>query len=78
MPKGTEEEEMTIIKNIGVTAGFDSGTFLGFSAVSTEGVEPGQQVQSIQSAYNLSFKDFNALEIMIAATISSYIEEKKK
>lgn len=65
--------------NVGVSAEFDSGTFMHFSVVSTKHPRSFSLADSnIQSVENLSFEDFTLLEIMIGQTVSYFLDMKKR
>ena len=63
-------------KNCTVSANFDSGTFMniGLSAP----LHKHQYQNNIQDEYNLSFEDFNNLEILISGAIDKYLDYKKE
>ena len=65
--------------HIGVTANFDSGTFLNFSVISTK--NPGKYSDcdsNIQAVERLTFNDFTALEIMISQTVGDFLDMKHR
>jgi len=63
-------------KHCTVQANFDSGSFQNFGI--TAPLHNHQYQNSIQSEYNLSFKDFQVLEIMIAEVVNKYLKEFNK
>ena len=71
---------MTFEKNkIGVSASFDSGTFMCFNVVSTK--HPGKYSScdtNIQDVERLTFEDFTALEIMIGSAVSDFLDMKHR
>jgi hypothetical protein len=66
---------MVEAKNCYVSANFDTGVFMNFSI--TAPLKENQYTNSIQDEYNLSFDDFQNLEILIAGVVSKYLESKK-
>ena len=74
-----QEKENPIYKDeevyIGVSAEFDSGTFMYFSVFSTKYPDSySSSDTNIQSVENLTFEDFDSLEIIIADTTSSFLD----
>ena len=63
-------------KTVNVSASFDSGTFMCFSVSNAKAKGYSSHETNIQSAYNLTDKDFVALEILIASSINNYIKGK--
>ena len=64
---------------IGVSAEFDSGTFMNFSVVSTKNPLSYCGTDcNIQSVENLTFEDFTALEIMIGQAVSNFLDMKHR
>ena len=68
---------MIILNKVAVSANFDSGTFLGFSVATSRTDTYNSNETNIQSAYNLSFEDFQALEVLIALATDNYIKDKE-
>jgi len=64
---------------LGVTAEFDSGTFMYFSVVSVKNPQSYNSSDcNIQAVENLTFEDFTALEIMIGQTVSDFLDMKHR
>ena len=64
--------------NIGVCANFDSGTFLNFSVFKANFKSYNKNDTNIQATESLTFEDFTALEIMIASTVSKFLDMKQR
>ena len=63
-------------ENLIVSAGFDSGTFTGRFHVHPKA--EGYNRVSIQDKYDMSFKDFDDLTLVIAIAVEEYLLKKEK
>jgi hypothetical protein len=65
---------MITTKNCNVSAQFDSGSFMHFGV----SAPLKHYFNNIQDEYNLSFEDFQNLEILIASVVDKYLDHKKE
>ena len=64
---------------IGVSAEFDSGTFMHFGVVSVKNPHSyNNSDRNIQDVEKLTFEDFTALEIMIGQAVSDFLDMKHR
>ena len=65
------------LSHITITPNYDTGIFMHFGIFNSQAKGYSSLETNIQSAYNLTDKDFLALTILIGNTVNNYIKENK-
>ena len=66
------------LSHITITPNYNTGTFLHFGIFNSQAKGYSYSQTNIQSAYNLTDKDFLALTVLIGNTVNNYIKQKDK
>jgi len=68
---------MIVSNDINVSASFDSGTFTGCFGIYKNSNSYNNLGTSIQTEYQLTSKDFQAIEMLIAIHVGNYLKNKE-